>query len=359
MRPLTPTRRKSTRRHRPERLSQADVALAAGVSAMTVSRVVNGAQSVGAATRQTVQAVMRELGYCLHASARSLALAHLQRIAILHDNSRTASLSGLLIGALDASNRKSVQILVRRVELENQSMGCLARRLIADGVAGVILPPPLGDAAGLLAALGAAGLPVVAVCAGAQRPDTMHIGIDERGAAYELTQHLLALGHRRIGFIKGPSAWSASEERWAGFAAAMSEGGLDVGQSPVAQGQCTYRSGIEAARILLDARPAPTAIFASCDRMAAASIAVAQHRGLAVPDTITVVGCDDSPAACTVWPELTTVGRPISQMAAQAVDMLMDAIRTLRAGGRPRYPKALIAHHLIVRNSAASPRAAA
>jgi LacI family transcriptional regulator len=331
------------------------VARAAGVSTMTVSRVVNGTTSVYEPTRQSVQAAMRELGYCPHPSARSLALAHLQRIAVLHDSSHAASLSGLLIGALEESNRKSVQILVRRIDLENPSMGHLVPKLVADGVAGVILPPPLGDAAGLLEALGAARLPAVAICAGATRAGAMHIGIDERGAAYELTRHLLALGHRRIGFIKGPPGWSACEERWAGFAAAMCDGGLDVGQSPVAQGQCTYRSGIEAARILLDARPAPTAIFASCGQMAAASIAVAHHRGLEVPDAIAVAGCDESPAACPIWPELTTVRRPISEMAARAVDMLMDAIRTLRAGGRLQYRKTLIGHHLILRASTSSP----
>jgi LacI family transcriptional regulator len=355
---MAPLPRKSTRRHRSQRVSQTDVARAAHVSTMTVSRVVNGKTSVGEATRQRVQAAMRELGYCLHPSARSLALAHLERIALLHDNSRATSQSGLLIGALEESYRKSVQILVRRVELANQSMDDLIRKLVADGVAGVILPPPLGDAAGLLEALAIARMPVVAICAGATRAE-MHIGIDERGAAYELTRHLLALGHRRIGFIKGPSRWSASAERWAGFAAAMQDGGLDVGSSPVAQGQCTYRSGIEAARILLDARPMPTAIFASCDQMAAASIAVAQHRGLPVPDAITVVGCDESPAACAIWPELTTVRCPISAMAAEAVGMLTEAIRTLRAGGRPQYRRAIIPHHLMLRASTSSPRPAA
>ena len=170
---------------------------------------------------------------------------------------------------------------------------------------------------------------------------------------------LLTLGHRRIGFIKGPSRWSASEERRAGFAAAMRDGGLDVGESLVAQGQCTCRSGIEAARILLDTRPAPTAIFASCDQMAAASIAVAHHRRLPVPDAITVVGCDECPASCAIWPELTTVRRPMSAMAAQAVEMLMEAIRTRRAGGRPEYRRVLIGHRLILRASTSSPRPAA
>jgi LacI family transcriptional regulator, galactose operon repressor len=342
-------------RRRTGRVSLAEVARVAGVSAMTVSRVVNGTKSVGDEARQSVGAAIRQLGYCPHPAARSLALARLERIAVLHDDPRAASLSRLLIGVLEESNRTSAQILVRRIEPQKESAQRIVRKLVADGVAGVILPPPLGDVACIRAALHGAGLPTVAVSAGAACADTMHVGIDERGAAYELTKHLLALGHRRIGFIKGPPEWSASGERWAGFAAALTEDGMEASQSPVAQGQCTYRSGIEAARILLEARPALTAIFASCDQMAAATIAVAHHRGLQVPAAITVVGCDDSPAACAIWPEVTTVRRPISAMAAEAVDMLIGAIRAARSGRPPECHKRLIDHHLVLRASASSP----
>jgi LacI family transcriptional regulator len=342
-------------RRRTGRVSLADVARVAGVSAMTVSRVVNGTKFVGDDARQSVGAAIRQLGYCPHPAARSLALARLERIAVLHDDPRAASLSRLLIGVLEAGNRKSAQILVRRVEPRTQSAWRVVPKLVADGVAGVILPPPLGDAACLLEALHATGLPTVAIGAGAASANIMHVGIDERSAAYELTRHLLTLGHRRIGFIRGPREWSASEQRWAGFAAALSDGGMDVGQSPVAQGQCTYRSGIEAARILLDARPALTAIFASCDQMAAAAIAVANHRGLQVPTAITVVGCDDGPAACAIWPEITTVRRPMSDMGAEAVDMLIGAIRAARCGQPPECCKRLIDHHLVLRASASSP----
>lgn len=326
---------------------------------MTVSRVMNGTKAVSDVTREAVRTAVRQLGYCPHPAARNLALDRLERLAVLHHDPRDASLSRLLIGVLEESNRKSAQILVRRVELRTQSAWRVVRKLVADGVAGVILPPPLGDVPCLLEALHATGLPTVAIGAGTASANIMHVGIDERSAAYELTRHLLTLGHRRIGFIRGPQGWSASEQRWAGFAAALTDGGMDVSQSPVAQGQCTYRSGIEAARILLDARPALTAIFASCDQMAAAAIAVAHHRGLQVPTAITVVGCDDSPAACAVWPEITTVRRPIADMAAEAVGMLIGAIRAARSGQLPECRKRLIDHHLVLRASASSPPAAA
>lgn len=335
------------------RVRLSDVAVAAGVSAITVSRVVNATGRVSAATRADVQAAIHRLGYTPHSAARNLAIAHRDRIAVLHDGSRSAALGKLLIGVLEESNRRSAQLLVREVEPRDPSAWRTVSRLVEDRVLGVILPPPLGDTVCLVDALHAAEIPAVAVSAGGRCADTMSVGIDERRAAYELTQHLLALGHRRIGFIRGPAGWTAGGERWDGFVAALSDGGVDTGPIQVAQGECTFRSGIEAARMLLDDQPVPTAIFASCDKMAAAVIAVAHRQGLQVPDALTVVGFDDDLAACAIWPELTTVRQPVCEMAVEAVDLLISAIRSGSSGRSPDRCKKVVGHHLILRGSAA------
>lgn len=337
------------------RVRQSEVARAAGVSTMTVSRVVNGTGSVGAETREHVKDVIRQLGYTPHFAARSLAIARRERIAVLHDDSRTAALSKLLIGVLEESNRKSVQLLVRRVEPRDPSAWRTVSRLVDDRIVGVILSPPLGDLVCLVDALRAAGIPVVAVSAGATREDAMYVGIDERRAAYEMTQHLFALGHRRIGFIRGPAGWDAGEERWHGFVAALSDRGVDAGYIPVAQAECTFRAGIEATKALLDDQPAPTAIFASCDNMAAAAVAVAHRRGLQVPDALTVVGFDDDLAACAIWPELTTIRQPVSEMAVEAVNLLIAAIRSGSPEPQTNCRKKVVGHDLILRASASAP----
>ena len=347
--------RAKSRRPEKKQVRLSEVALAAGVSTMTVSRVVNGTGSVGAETREYVKRVIRQLGYTPHSAARSLAIARRERIAVLHDDSRTASLSKLLIGVLEESNRKSVQLLVRRVEPRDPSAWRTVSRLVDDRVVGAILSPPLGDIVCLVDALRAAGIPVVAVCAGATREDAMHVGIDERGAAYEMTEHLLALGHRQIGFIRGPSGWSAGDERWQGFLAALSDGGIDAGRTPVAQAEGTFRSGIEAAKALLDDQAAPTAIFASSDNMAAAAVTVAHRRGLQVPDALTVVGFDDDLAACAIWPELTTIRQPVSEMAVEAVNLLVAAIRSGNSEPHANYRKKVVGHDLILRASASGP----
>lgn len=337
------------------RVRLAEVARAARVSSMTVSRVVNGTGSVSPETREYVQSVIRKLGYMPHAAARSLALARRERIALLHDDSRTASLSKLLIGVLEESNRNGAQLLVRRLEPRDPSAWRTVSRLVDDRIVGVILAPPLGDEVYLVDALRAAGIAVVAVSSGATREEAMHVGIDERRAAREMTQHLLALGHRRIGFIKGPTTWSAGEQRWSGFCAALSEAGIATGRIPVAQAECTFRAGIEAAKELLEEKPAPTAIFASCDNMAAAVVAVAHRQGLQVPDDLTVVGFDDDLAARAIWPELTTIRQPISEMAVEAVNLLIAAIRSRCPEPHADRRRKVVGHDLILRASASAP----
>jgi LacI family transcriptional regulator len=336
-----------------QRVRLTDVARAAGVSAMTVSRVVNGAGSVRAATRDCVQRIIRQLGYSPDFRARSLALARPERIAVVHDDSRSACLSRLLIGVLEQSRSMGAQVLARSIEPDDPSAWRTVSRLVQDRLAGVILAPPLGDSPCLLDALRAAGVPVVVICCKPAAADTLRVGIDERRAAYEMTQQLLALGHRRIGFIGGPPSWSAGEERWQGFLAALKNTGIDTGQARIARGDCSFRSGLAAAMQILDVQEPPTAIFAGCDNMAAAAIAAAHTRKLQVPRDLTIVGFDDDLAACAVWPELTTVSQPVREIAAEAVKLVLAASRS---GGEPleadRREK-LLPHQLILRDSAA------
>src|SRR5262249_43529026 len=148
----------------------------------------------------------------------------------------------------------------------------------------------------------------VAVATGGAASEVSCIRIDDRAAAAEMTRYLVGLGHRRIGFIEGHPNQTASHERLAGFREII-EGSAGA-EAVVAQGYFTFASGLEAAETLLGARPRPTAVFASNDDMAAATISVAHRRGLDVPRDLTVVGFDDTPLAVTLWPPLTTVRQP-------------------------------------------------
>ncbi len=334
-----------------KRVTQSDVARAAGVSTITVSRAMRSAPSVEARTRERVLSVVRELGYCPDNSASALAGARADRISLLHIDRSTDSLSRILIGVIEESSRLGVQMITSRVDSMNADPSRTVRRLVADGAAGVILAPPLGESQPLLAALQSARMPAVAIALGAARADIMCVGIDEHGAAYEMTRHLLELGHRRIAFIRGNPARSTSNERWRGFDAAVRDSGIDSRRIAVEQGQCTYRSGVEAAKRLLDGSHAPTAIFASSGDMAVGAAAAAYHRGLDVPQALTVVGFDDCHGAGALWPEITTIRQPLTEMAMEAVRMLMSAIRS---GSEERHGdcrKKLVGHRLQLTSS--------
>ena len=336
-----------------------DVARYAGVSPMTVSRVVNGGQYVSDSTRQTVMQAVRQLGYSPNLAARNLASARGERLGLLYGNPSASYLSEFLVGALDAATRHGVQLVLEKCELTPAASRRAVRRLVTGGVVGVVLPPPLCESAVIRAELQAARMRIVAVAAGRPPADAMCVSIDDFAAAREMTRYLLAFGHQRLGFIKGHPNQTASEERWHGFVAAVQEhGGLPPPR--VEQGFFTFRSGLDAARKLLAAEPLPTAIFASNDDMAAAVMAEAHRRGLEVPNDLTVVGFDDSLIAANIWPGLTTIHQPIAQMAGEAVDMLVTAVRGGRRGGAGAEPvHRLVAHELVARESAARPRAPA
>jgi LacI family transcriptional regulator len=333
-----------------------DVARAAGVSPMTVSRVVNGEKNVREATREAVLTAVRDLNYTPNAAARSLAGAEATHIGLLHSNPSASYLSKFLVGALEGCRRAGCQLVVDACEDGAAEERAAALRLIDDQVDGVILPAPLSEFGHVLAEFDAAGIPVVGTAVGKTPSDRLNVRIDDFRAAYDVTRHLLDLGHRRIGFIRGHPNQSASERRWLGFAEALREAGIDPARMPVEQGYFSYRSGLDAAERLLKRDLDMTAVFASNDDMAAATVNVAHLRGLQVPEDLSVVGFDDTGIALTVWPELTTVRQPIEAMAQAAIDLLLAEIRARRAGGTVAPAEEVLEHTRVIRDSAAAAR---
>jgi LacI family transcriptional regulator len=349
--------------NRPSRRSRGtvtieDVARAAGVSAMTVSRVINGGKNVRESTRVSVLDAVKKLNYSPNSAARNLAAGEATHIGLLYANPSAAYLSMFLIGALEAARRAGCHLVIESCESEDGGEQAeLIRRFVTSEVEGVILPPPLSESIPIMAELRAMGIPFVTVAMGAPDHDNPNIKIDDFSAAAEITRHLLSLGHRRLGMIKGHPNHIASHDRERGFLAALEEYGLSADAAIVEQGYFTYRSGLTAAERLLARAEPPTAIFAANDDMAAATISVAHRRGLTVPGDLSVVGFDDTSLATSVWPELTTVRQPISGMAASALELLLADIRARRAGGRSEINEKVLDHELVVRESAGPPAA--
>jgi LacI family transcriptional regulator len=332
-----------------------EVARKAGVSPMTVSRVTNGEDNVRESTREVVMKAIKELNYSPNPAARSLAGAQSTRIAMIYSNPSVAYLSELLVGALDKASKTAAQLVLEKWDELKPAAERTAARKLAQSVAGVILPPPLCESDVITSELAAANIPVIAIATGRFRANVSCVRIDDFRAASEMTAHLIALGHQRIGFIKGHPNQTASAQRYAGFETTIEAAGLTPNAAYVQQGYFTYRSGLDAAEALLDRKRPPTAIFASNDDMAAAVVSVAHRRGLDVPRDLSVVGFDDTVTATTVWPELTTIRQPIAAMADAALNLLLRKIRHKKSGEPAEPVDHLFAHELVKRASDAPP----
>lgn len=344
--------RKNLRR-RTEGPTVADVARVAEVSPMTVSRVINRDQRVRETTRKKVEETISAIGYVPNAAARSLAGGKQCRIVLLYRNPSAAYLSEFLLGSLHSARENEAELIVDEHDPE-ESPRNLAARLAAQRVDAVLLPPPLCNDSELLGALQKSGLAVAQVASGQPAPSSHAVLIDDEEAAFAMTQHILARGHRRIGFAAGDPNQTASHLRRKGYERALLLAGIAPEEELIAQGNFTYRGGLIAASSLLDQPSPPSAIFAANDDMAAGLISAAHQRGLDVPRDLTVCGFDDTAIATTIWPELTTVRQPISAMASLAIDLLARAVRSKQplASAQPEHVR--LDFELVIRGSDAA-----
>lgn len=318
-----------------------DVARIAGVSMKTVSRVLNHEPNVREDTRQRVQAAVDELRYKPHPSARSLAGQKSYLIALLYDNPSANYLMEVLGGVLEACESNHYNMLLSPIAYHSaEFMPAVDSMLSHSRADGVILTPPITDHAALLAHLDELGLPYASISP-KTRDNRVGVTLDEQLAVVEMMDHLVGLGHRRIGHIKGHPLHGASEWRLAGYREGLKRAGLKFDPSLVVDGEFSFDSGVAAAGKLLALAQRPTAIFAANDDMAAGTIHVACEMGLSVPRDISVCGFDDTPVSRQIFPSLTTVRQPSHDMGRIAAGELLKAIRSRDEGGMVHVPHAL------------------
>lgn len=303
-----------------------DVARIAGVSKKTVSRVINRSPLLHADTRARVERVIGELGYIPNPQARALALRRNFLIGLVHDNPNAQTVMNVQHGMLAGLRGSEFELVVRPVDRASPTMlDDLRHFLERQRLFGVLLMPPISEDDGVARLCAAIGCRYVRMgSATLDQPDRM-VASNDRSVVREAAAHLIAQGHRHIGFIGGPAGFRSAEERRAGFDAALAAAGLALPDARVAGGLYTFDSGLAAAERLLDAVPRPTAIFAANDEMAAGVVHAARRRGLAIPDDLSIIGFDDTPIAAHLWPPLTTVRWPSTVMAEAAARKLIAA----------------------------------
>lgn len=328
------------------RVKMEDVARTAGVSVATVSKVVNGRYGVAQATLTRVQEVIDELGYEASLGARSLRSHRTNVLGILVAEFEPFS-TELLKGASSAVGSTGYELLAYSgggrgadVGWERRYLSRLSGTLI-DGA--IIVTPTVVEAS--------TGVPVVAVDPHTGPTGLPTVDSDNYAGAVLATEHLIGLGHRRIGFLGGRLDLESARLREDGFRKAMDTAGLPVDESLVAVGGYRPETADAPARVLLGNADRPTAVFAANDLSAIQVMAVARELGLSVPDDLSVIGFDNVPESALASPPLTTINQPLQEMGAEALRLLVDLI-----DGKERSTHLRLPTELVVRASCAPPR---
>jgi LacI family transcriptional regulator len=257
----------------------------------------------------------------------------------------------LQIGLMAGCHKWETALVIKSFDLTDPWLGDRVRSLLErTPLRGLILPEPICEIPAVLDAVADAGLPVVRIAPHTDTGKTLDICLDNRAAAYDMTRHLIELGHKAITFVKGPPDHGDAIARLEGFRAAMADAGLPVDEAALQTGGFDYAQGLGAAEHLLAQTPLPTAVFACNDEVAAAVLSTAHRLGLEIPDDFSLAGFDDSPLARSVFPQITTCRQKMELTGYMAVDFVIDPPTSAEARKRP------MQHELVIRQSTGKPR---
>ncbi len=339
------------------RPTQRQIAEEVGVSRTTVSLVLNDVPDarISPETRQRVVEAARRLNYHPDAAARTLVSGRTQTIGFVLCQSHErvfadAFLPEVLRGVGDAVQESGFHVIVHSVEdvtAPDAYVG-LVREKQTDGI---ILSGPRSDDR-QLARLKAEGFPVV-LLGQLSDSDFPFVDVDNVGAAKQAVNHLLALGHRRIGMItNAPLAYTAARDRLTGYRRALEAAGVAYERALVRYGDFREESGFRAMDQLFGLAEPPTAVFVASDLVAFGALVAIKERGLRVPDDMSLVGFDDVRLANYVDPPLTTVRLPAYELGYRAAVLLTQLID----GEMVEKAEVLLQAELVVRQSCGAPR---
>ena len=338
-----------------------DVAERAGVSLKTVSRVINNEPSVHARTREKVQREIDALGYQPDPSARSLRSTRAFALGLVYDNPNAHYIINLQLGVLAECRHSGFGLQIHPCDSTSPTLADELRELVRRSrLAGLVLAPPMSEQPELIEALIEAKIPFIRIISARQDPQdgSPCVYVDDRDAAYAITEHLIQLGHQRIGFLWGDRDHRSSPERYQGYEDALKDYGIALDPDLIIPGDYTFDDGFRGARKLLALKNRPTAIFGSNDEIAAGVLAAAHSDGINVPYELSIAGFEDSPFSKQSWPALTTARQATEEIARHAARRLIDDLQRAANGEAVATVNEGFSPELVVRGSTA-PRSAA
>jgi DNA-binding LacI/PurR family transcriptional regulator len=305
------------------RVTIRDVAALAGVSHQTVSRVINGSERVNPETRQRVEAAIAQLDYRPNAIARSMAQGRTGTLACLAPNLTDYTFASIIEGA-ESEARRQGYFMITASAPDPQTFGVLVEELAGSRriEALLVINPYIDNRYTFLPH----DIPAVLVGAHPRSEGFGSVMLDERGAGEIATRHLLELGHRQIAHITGPLVEDCTQDRLAGYRAALEAAGLTYDPALIVEGDWSATSGHQALQSLAEREADFTAVFAQNDRMAVGAIRALHELGLYIPDDISVIGFDDMPLASYFEPPLTTLRQDVFCTGCEAARLLIQAL---------------------------------
>jgi LacI family transcriptional regulator len=299
-----------------------DVAKRAGVSTMTVSRVINSSGYIAQETQERVEKAIAELGFVPNALARSLRFKQTKTIALVLTDITNPFFTTLARGVEDAASENGFTVMFTNTDESSDEEAENLNILLQKQVDGVLLVPA-GSSNESVTYLQERSIPVVVLDRRVPDVKVDTVCSDSVPGAYQVTRHLIDLGHRSIAIISGPLHISTSADRAEGFRSAMQEAGLPIDSRWVQHGHFTQDSGYEMVKALLPLQPRPTAILAANNFIAIGAYAALRAAGLRIPEDISLVTFDDLPAKLMLEPFLTTVDQAAYEMGYQATQLLL------------------------------------
>ncbi|MCJ1704074.1 MULTISPECIES: substrate-binding domain-containing protein [unclassified Rathayibacter] len=301
-----------------------DVAVSAGVSYQTVSRVLNDSPQVRPRTRDKVLAAIDDLGFRRSAAARALAAGRSGLIGILAAESHSFYGTATAMAAIEQAARDAgYRVPVVNAAPDAESLAAALEHLQREAVEAIVVLAPQERALEAIESL-AIGVPFVTLGAAGRGADPRLL-VDQAAGARLAAEHLLALGHTRIAHLAGPQHWVEAHARLDGFTARMAEAGLEP--AAVIGGDWTAESGYRAGLRLLDEVADLTAVVAGNDQMALGLLHACADRGVRAPEDLSVVGFDDVPEAAHYRPPLTTIRQDFAEVGRRTIGVVLAELR--------------------------------
>jgi DNA-binding LacI/PurR family transcriptional regulator len=328
-----------------------DVARAAGVSASTVSRYLNGQLRVSSATEARMLDAVRDLGYVPNAQARNLVKRSSGVVGFVVPEISNPYFGAIADYVVEAVERRGLLVLLCSTRSQAAKESTYIDLLASGTIDGMLYIGSFRSSERLAAAI-RGGLPVVVMDEPiAGLPDVHTVVMDDYAGGYQAGSYLAALGHRTIAFISGPAELASVQERRRGYEDALRKGGIDPDQQLSLAGQFTEQFGMSALPRLLAAAQPPTAAFVASDYIALGMLSAAETHGVRVPEDLAVVGFDDTRFSQYVRPRLTTIRSPLERLAQVGVELLFERLTGTDAPARTE----VLPVELIVRESAGPP----